>query len=86
MCAVCPKCKEVVDYLYWNEEKHSFGTFDLKGYEEDGNSDIDTPNITFSCPECEEDLEFDEEDAKDFLENKDELKQMIEKKVKDERQ
>lgn len=79
---ICPKCKEIITYLNWSEPKNCFGTYDLEsGYEEDGNVDISQPNITYSCPECSEEFDFDEYEAKEFLKNKDELQEIVAEKL-----
>ncbi len=76
--SVCPKCKEIINFLNWNKPRNSFGTYDLQdGYEEDGNIDICQSDIIYSCPECLEELNFSEQEAKMFLIKKDELQEMI---------
>lgn len=79
---ICPNCNEEINYLNFSENKSMFGTYDLNGYEEDGNSDIFAEGtITFSCPECDDELFTNESDAHIFLKS-DELKELIDEKIK----
>ena len=85
MCAICPKCKEVIDYLCYVTTESSGGSFCLeKGvpqYEEDYR-DENGDSLIFKCPECEEELFNLRAYAIKFLRDKDELAELVAEKVK----
>jgi hypothetical protein len=64
----CPKCKAVIDFLTCEAETRHFYTVSLEGtslrFDED---DSEVVNEVYTCPECGEELFYDENDAKDFL-------------------
>ncbi len=77
---ICPNCKETINYLYAysevvntfeldkNGEPFCFGQDNIEGY------------TGFECPECHEKIFLEENDAIEFLKDKDELQEiMIEK-------
>lgn len=83
--AICPVCKKEIDYLKFEAEVQHFGDFRAEegGYENwDSREEGDWNNIIFLCPECNTELSYNSEKAREFLENKDELKRMIENKIK----
>ncbi len=85
--SICPKCKAKIDSLrqvttgiekcdiFFNEKE---GWIDWKNekFESDGIIRI------FYCPECDEELNLDDEEAEQFLLEKDELKEIIVEKIK----
>ena len=87
MCPICPKCKEKIDCLNYSRDNYDNGEFsiDKDGFEEynrDSNSDLIEPNLNFRCPECDEELDFDEDEAIKFLKETDELQEIIAEKIK----
>ncbi len=79
---ICPKCKAEIKHLLAysevvnnfeidiNGEPFCFGNDNIEGY------------TTFECPECNEDLNFNEEEAIIFLRDKDELQKLVAEKIK----
>jgi len=79
--AICPKCKEEIDYLLaYTEKKYTLELNDKEEvvYEEQGEVDYPT---SFECPECLEEIFTDEAEAIGFLKEKDELKSLIQDKL-----
>ena len=84
----CPKCKKKIDCLLWEGGKKHTGTLSIN---EDGNEEFDEDSNIFSqesysyfCPECDEKIFEDDEDAIEFLKKEeDELKELIEDKIED---
>ena len=86
MCPICPKCKEIIEYLSYSSCNYRGGTIsiDEKGfeeYEEDGNLDLINQDITFNCPECNEELFTDDDEAISFLKEVDELQELVVEKI-----
>ncbi|KKN51457.1 hypothetical protein LCGC14_0622730 [marine sediment metagenome] len=69
---ICPKCKGKISYLRWSENAVRFGSF-----EKDGDYITDSVEgnggMEYLCPECDEVLFTDEQEANDFLHTKIEL-------------
>ncbi len=86
--SVCPKCKAEIDCLFWDRYPHQEGTLNLN---KDGTTEIDeefntismqeAPSI-YSCPNCSKELTRDDEEAEEILKDKDELKEIVAKKLK----
>lgn len=86
--SICPKCKEEIGDLRFSAEVQKYGDFNIdeNGYENwDNQEDGDWDNVILCCPECNAELFYDSQEAKEFLENKDELKKMLENKIKKEK-
>ncbi len=84
---ICPKCKENVEFLNYSSNNYDNGEFSIdkngfKKYDKDGNSDLIEPDLFFGCPECNEELDFDEQQAEEFLREKDELQEIVAEKLK----
>ena len=83
---ICPKCHKKIDclrevrsgvekgemffdeeggYIYWRNEE----------FESDG--DV----LEYYCPECDKELDFDEQEAEEFLKRKDELQEIVAEKL-----
>ena len=79
--AVCPKCKQKIESLnnYESGEMKSYLNED-GGWEEDYFQGDGKTN-DFECPNCQEVLFKDEEEAIEFLEDKDELTRIMEEKI-----
>ncbi len=80
--AICPKCKKVITYL----TSEATATTGCNLYE-DGTLDLDNDLNAIAeinewrCPECEEDIFYNEHEAREFLKEKDELKELVVEKV-----
>ena len=84
---ICPKCKENVEFLkqvdsgiekchiFFNKKK-DYLDWEQEEFESDGIVRL------FYCPECNEELDFDEQQAEEFLREKDELKEIVTEKLK----
>lgn len=86
MSAICPKCKEKIECLNYSRSGCDNGelSIDKDGFEEyneDSNSDLIEPELIFSCPECNEELDFSEDEAIKFLKEKDEFQELIKEKI-----
>ena len=84
---ICPNCKEKINYLNYSKNKYNGGEFSigkdgLGEYEIDGNADLIEPQLFYSCPECSNEFNFDEDEAIEFLINKDELQEIVAEKMK----
>ncbi len=80
--SICPKCKEEIDYLNNYISGEAKYIFDGESYNQDGDFQNDGKVSDYECPECQEVLFTDEEKAKEFLEDKDELTEIISEKLK----
>lgn len=85
--SICPNCKSKIDYLNYSICRYENGGFSIdkngvEEYIEDSNSFMNEPSLNFNCPECDELLEFDEDEAIKFLKDKDELQELVAKKIK----
>jgi hypothetical protein len=66
----CPKCNEDIDHLDFVSKETHYGEFTSEGdYEENDNIDVD--DIFYRCPECNNDLFTDYDDANEFFHPKD---------------
>lgn len=84
--AICPKCKKEIENLRFYSKVENYGYFNISenGNEEWNTSEYgDWSDIEFCCPECNEVLFTDknEDEAIEFLSNKDKLKELMVKKV-----
>lgn len=86
---ICPKCKEEIDFLrhsrsgWENSNMYITGSGDDGYVEYEHNDFSDDGDLSeFYCPECNEELDFDDEQAEAFLRDKDELQQLISEKIK----
>ena len=84
----CPKCKKEIE---WLEERRSgyetsrilFNKETKQIYWEDETFSGDGNVTIYSCPECYEELDFNEEEMENFLKKKDdELTKTMEEKLK----
>lgn len=85
--AICTNCKEKIEYLNYNRSKYDGGEFSIdkdgfEEYNEDVNSDLIEPELSFNCPECDKEFDFDEDEAIKFLKEKDELQEVVNEKLK----
>jgi len=87
MCAVCKKCGEVINNLKeicsgWQETNVFFnkkkGCIDSKDSEFEGDDNV----LEYNCPLCEETLFTNPVEAEEFLREKDELQEIVAKKIK----
>lgn len=82
--ALCPNCKKIIEDLRFEADVQTFGNFSIfdDGYENwETKENGEWNNLVFYCPECNTELFYDNKEAREFLENKDELKEMVAKKV-----
>jgi len=80
--AICPKCKEEIEHLNNYVSGEAKYIFDGESYNQDGDFQNNEKVNDYECPECQEVLFTDEEKAKEFLKNKDELTNIMEEKMK----
>lgn len=80
---ICPKCKKEIDYLRFSARVEHFGNFRINesGIDQDTNDWGDWDNIELACPECNETLFTDEDKAEKFLNEEDELKEIVKEKL-----
>ena len=83
---VCKNCGKVINYLrqvssgiekcdiFYNK-KEKWIDWKNEEFESDGIVRI------FYCPECNEELDFDEQQAEEFLKEEDELQQIVAEKI-----
>ena len=83
---ICPKCKKIISHLrqcrtgyeecemFFNKKED---WIDWKNEEFIGDGNL----LEYHCPQCDRELDFSEEEAEEFLENKDELQEIIAKKI-----
>jgi len=83
---VCKNCGKVINYLrqvssgiekcdiFYNK-KEKLIDWKNEEFESDGIVRI------FYCPECNEELDFDEQQAEEFLKEEDELQQIVAEKI-----
>lgn len=82
--AICGECKERIGHLISEATAttgcvlYEDGTLDLN--DEDLNSIIEINE--WRCPECDEIVAYNEDEAREFLEEKDELKEIVVEKLK----
>jgi len=84
--SICPKCKKIINHLrevrsgvegcdmFWNE-KGNYLDYENEEFSGDGSV------LLYYCPECSEELDFNDEEAEEFLKNKDEVAEMVAKKI-----
>ena len=77
---ICPKCKEEIDDLNFSADVESYGNYD--GYDWNTKENGEWKDEKFYCPKCNEELAFDEEEATNFLQNKDKLTELVKEKIK----
>lgn len=80
----CPKCKAEIDCLISPATATDNAIMNDEGvvcYPEPP----EWETIEWSCPECNEVLFYDIDDAEEFMKNEDELKVMLKKKIKKEK-
>lgn len=63
----CPKCNKEIDYLSYTQKCVAHGVYNGDEYDEYSCDLADDEENLFYCPECEELLFEDEDDASDFL-------------------
>jgi len=83
---ICPKCNEEIEQLIFSARQLKSGYVYLDGgliYDEDIDMEREMDDLEFLCPNCDELLFTDKEEAQSFLEGKDELEMLVEKKVKE---
>jgi len=82
--AVCPKCKAVINDLDMRRTgredarmfiEGDYALYDNEEFESDGEMSW------YNCPECNEELFTDWDDAEKFLKEKDEFKEMVAEKI-----
>lgn len=82
---ICPKCKKIINYLEevrtGYERSKMFVNEDKSIWWEDEEFSGDDNVLEFYCPECNEELDFTEEEAHNFLRNKDEVAEMVAEKI-----
>jgi len=86
MCAVCPKCKKKIEYLNQRTtgvEKCEVFFNEKENYIDWRDEEFDSDGIVllFNCPECDNELDFGEEEAHKFLKEKDELQELVAEKI-----
>ena len=79
---ICQKCKEEIEHLNNYVSGENLYIFDGDNYNQEGDFIDDNKTNDFECPECSEVLFTDEEKATNFLQNKDELTELVKEKIK----
>lgn len=79
--SICPKCKEEIESLKNYVSGEELYIFDGNNYEQDGDFQPDNKVNDFECPECNDVLFTDEEKATNFLQNTDELTELVKEKI-----
>ncbi len=87
MCPICPKCLKKIEYLRQVSsgiEKCDIFFNEKEGWVDWRNEEFESDGIVriFYCPECNEELDLNDEEAEQFLEEKDELKEIVAEKMK----
>lgn len=77
--SICPKCKEEIDHLNFSADVETFGNYD--GYDWNTRENGEWKDEKLYCPKCDELLFTDEEKATSFLQNKDELSELVKEKI-----
>ena len=85
--AFCPKCKEKVEFLKQVttgiEKCHIFFN-EKEGWIDWSDEEFESDGVVrlFSCPKCNNELDFNDEEAIKFLKEKDELQEIVVEKLK----
>ena len=82
----CPKCKEEIENLNFSKTKEISGSVvfdgnDIEFIEEFDIYEEQKPH-TYRCPECNEILFENDEEAEEFLRDDDELQEIVKEKLK----
>lgn len=84
--AICPRCNKIITHLeevrsgveksevFWNKEEKYL---DWENEEFEGDGMV----IQYYCPECNEELDINEDEVEQFLKNKDAVAEMVAKKI-----
>lgn len=80
--ALCPHCNKIITHLYSSATANSNaqiyeGEEDIT-YDDEPEWELDE----WECPECGEIIASDDDEAIEFMNNKDELKKLVENKIK----
>ena len=84
---ICKECGKDINHL--RQVRTGVEECDIffnkkEGYLDWGNEEFNGDGIViiYSCPECNEELDFDDEQAEKFLKEKDVLKEIVAEKLK----
>lgn len=79
--AICKFCGAIIDYLEVTEYISGGLSYSEEGFDEE--PDERNSELKFFCPKCDKLIANDEFEAQEFFINKDEVAEMVTRKVKD---
>ena len=82
--AICPKCRKEIETLTnftSGETRYTFQIWNKKPHYQKDDFLEDGKTNDFECPECQEKLFTDEQQAEEFLKNEDKLQKIVNEKL-----